>query len=126
MYGGEDDLLQLAADRSCRGVRKLWRASCWVMVLPPFARRPVSQVRERRRRDADRVDAAVLVEALILDRNDGLDQVRRHLLDRNLEPLLLEDGECRLVVGVEDASSPGPCRPMSLSACRSGRPAVSS
>ena len=37
------------------------------------------EVPHDRGRNADRVDAAVLVEALVLDRDDRLDQVRRHL-----------------------------------------------
>ena len=53
---------------SCR-VRKLWRASCCVSVLPPCAARS-AQIVHGGRQNADEVDAAVVVEALILDRED--------------------------------------------------------
>jgi hypothetical protein len=44
----------------------------------------------------------VVVEPLVFDREHGLEQVRRHLLERNLDPLLFEDREDRPVPGVED------------------------
>jgi hypothetical protein len=44
----------------------------------------------------------VLVEALVFDGDDGLDEVRRDLPDWDLDPLLLEDREGRIVGGVED------------------------
>ena len=76
-------------------VRKLWRASCWVTVEPPWAKRPLLQVDEHRPHDADDVDAAMRVEALVLDREHRVDEVRRHLRQRHLDALFLEDREDR-------------------------------
>ena len=54
------------------------RTSCWVRVLrPPVFRQPASCA--RRPQDAPRVDAAVLVEAAVLDGEDGLRQVSRQI-----------------------------------------------
>ena len=72
------------------------------MVLPPSRAAPGLEILDDRADHADPVDAAVLVEPLILDRDHRLDQVRRHLLERHLDPLFLEDREDRLVGGVED------------------------
>ena len=60
------------------------------------------QVLQDRRGDANAVNAAVLVEALVLDRHHRLDQVRRDLPERNVDALFLEDGERRFVGRVED------------------------
>ena len=66
--------------------------------LPARARPGVGQ---HRRADAHDVDAVVLVEPLVLDRDDRLADVARHLLERHLDALLLEDREHRLVGLVE-------------------------
>ena len=47
------------------------------------------------------IEPVMLVEALVLDRGDGLGQVRRHLGERHLDPLLLEDREREAVLVVE-------------------------
>ncbi len=60
------------------------------------------QVLQDRAADAHGIDAAVIEEALIFDGNHGVDEVLRHLLQRNFDPLFLEDGEGGLVGGVED------------------------
>ena len=52
-------------------------------------------------RHADQVDAAVIVEALILDGDDRLHEVRRDARQRHFDPLLAENRERRLVVNVE-------------------------
>ncbi len=52
--------------------------------------------------DAYGIDAAVIEEPLILDRNDGIDQVLRYLVEGDLDSLLFEDGEGRPIAGVEN------------------------
>ena len=98
--GGDDDLLQFAADRlvACEETlaRELLGDGAGALRPPSFA-----QVRERRAGNPDQVHAAVLVEALILDGHDGLHQERRDLGERHLEALLLEDREGRPPVGRE-------------------------
>ena len=56
-------------------VRKMLRASCWVMVEPPCRQWPLSMPHLERAGDADRIDADVAAEALVLDR----DHRRAHL-----------------------------------------------
>src|SRR6185503_15547194 len=57
-----------------------------------------AQVVERRGEYPYHVDAAVIVKALILDRDDRVHQVRRDVRQRRLDALLLEDRERRPVV----------------------------
>ena len=99
--GGDDDFLELAAVGLAavqeHQPRQLLRDGA--AALGAAAR---LQVLQDRAADAHGIDAAVIEEALILDRDHGLDEVRRHLLQRNFDPLLLEDGEGGLVAGVED------------------------
>ena len=59
-----------------------------------------ADVAHRRRDDADNVDAAMIVEALVLDRDDRVHEVRRHRRQRRIDPALLEDRERRTVAGV--------------------------
>ena len=49
------------------------------MVLPPSARRPACTFLSTDADDADRVDPAVVEEALILDGDDRLDQILARL-----------------------------------------------
>ncbi len=56
---------------------------------------PFLEVGHHRSADADEVDAGVRAEALILDGQDGVDEVRRDVGQRHLETALLEDGERR-------------------------------
>jgi len=72
------------------GFRKLSRASCGVMVSRP-ARAVARQVVQQRARQADWIDAAVVVKAPVFDRDHlrASGSVTRR--ERNLEPLLLED-----------------------------------
>ncbi len=60
------------------------------------------QVLQERTADPDGIDAAVIEEPLILDRDDGLEEVLGHLLERNFDPLLFEDRESRPVARVEN------------------------
>jgi hypothetical protein len=62
--------------------------------LRPFAG---ARVGDDGRTDAHQVDPVVLVEALVLDRDDGLAHRLADLLERHLDALFLEDGEHRLV-----------------------------
>ena len=65
-----------------------------------------AHVAQHGRGDPDRVDAVVFVEALILDGDHRVDQVRRDLLERDLDPLLFEDGKDGRVAGVENSRRP--------------------
>ena len=65
--------------RVCSGDRNIRRTSCWVMVLPPSRMPPACQLRQAARENAARIDAAVLVEAPVLDGEDGLRQVIRQI-----------------------------------------------
>jgi len=59
-------------------------------------------VEQRRPRNAEKVDAAVLVEVLVLGGDEGVDDERRHRLDRNVEaPLARVFGEQRTVGGMD-------------------------
>ena len=59
-----------------------------------------AEVRERRAEDAPHVDAGVLEEALVLDREDRANHVGRHPGQRHFDALFLEDREDRLVVAI--------------------------
>ena len=61
-------------------VRKMLRASCWVMVDPPWRQLPLSQPHLERAGDADRVDADMAAEALVLDRDHRRAHRRRDLV----------------------------------------------
>src|SRR4029079_1447877 len=54
-----------------------------------------AEVRDERPGDADHVEAAVLEEALVFDRENRVHEMRRDAVDRDRNPLLFEDGECR-------------------------------
>ena len=98
---GEDDFLQLAAVGLAASqeaqARELLRDGAAAFRAPARF-----QVANHGADGADGVDATVLIEPLILDRDDRLDEVGRHLLERQLDPLLLEDREGVPVPGVED------------------------
>jgi hypothetical protein len=59
-----------------------------------------AKVVERRGHHANHVDAAVIVETLILDGNDRVHHVGRDLRQRRLDAPLLEDRERRTIVAV--------------------------
>ena len=61
------------------GERKLVFASCWVIVLPPSRPRPRAEVAPERPAHPPGVEAAVLIEAPVLDRDEGLADMRRQL-----------------------------------------------
>ncbi len=60
------------------------------------------QVLHDRAADADGIDAAVIEEPLVLDRDDGINQVLRYLVEGDFDSLLFEDGEGRPIAGVEN------------------------
>ena len=99
--GREDDFLELPAKRLVAREKAL-SGELLGDRAAAFGAPALLDVAQNRRHDADDVDAAVLVESLILDRDHRLDQVRRHPVDRDLQPLLLEDREGRMIAGVED------------------------
>jgi hypothetical protein len=96
---GEDDLLQLAAERLVAReealARELLRDGA-----APFGAAAFLQVVHDRGGDADEVDAVVLVKALVLDRDDRLDEIGGDAPERDFDPLLLEDREDRGVVRI--------------------------
>ena len=101
-------------------------ATCWVIVEAPTGRRSAMsrcEVGDRGAHDAQRVDARMRVEVLVLGREERLDHALRNRLDRHEHPLLVgELGQQSAVAGVHDGSrsaagsrraadSPaGPCR----------------
>ena len=75
-------------------------ASCWVSVEPPWATPREVRLRISAAGDADRIDAEMLVEAAVLDRDEGVGQMGRQLLDRDGAPAgLAAVGEQRAVGG---------------------------
>ena len=67
------DRWRVCCSSAISSVRKKFWASCWVIVLAPtrYVRLPLILVDERAHH-ADRIDAGVMVETPILDRQDGL------------------------------------------------------
>ena len=64
------------------------RASCCVRVLPPSSRPPRTS-RQTRAPEADRIDAEMAVEAVVLDGDDRVPQIRGDLVERDVAPLLV-------------------------------------
>ncbi len=99
--GGENRLLQLSPVRLVaveeREPGQLLRDRARALRAAPLAK-----IAKRGAADADRINPAVIVEALILDREHRVDQVRRHPVERDFDSLFLEDGEGRTIVRVED------------------------
>ena len=54
-------------------------ASCWVSVEPPSMPLLPAHVAHQGARDAERVDADMVVEAPVLDRDEGLRQIGRQV-----------------------------------------------
>ena len=88
---GEQQFAQLAAQRFFAAdalPRQLLRDGA--AALDRFAG---ARDRDRRADDANRVEAVVIEEAAIFDGDDRLDQVRRNLGKRHLNPVLFGDGK---------------------------------
>ena len=64
------------------------RASCWVSVLPPSTV-PANDVAEDGAAERDRIDAGVLEEAVILDRDERVLQVGGNVRERHVLPVLV-------------------------------------
>ena len=56
-------------------------ASCWVSVEPPCIAAAARRVAHDRARDADGIDAEMLVEAPILDGDEGFGQIGRQVAE---------------------------------------------
>jgi hypothetical protein len=97
---GQDHFLELALERLVERQKALSRQLLGDRAAPLGAA-ALSEVGDHRSADADDVDAAVVVEPLVLDGQNGADQIRRDLIERHFYPLLLEDRERRPPVGIE-------------------------
>ena len=87
---------------SSRRTSTVLRTYCMVIVEAPCAACPRHEVRKTGANDADRVHAAVLVEALVLDGDDAVDEVRRDPRQRHdLAVLEIEVREELAVGGVD-------------------------
>ena len=98
----EDQLLDFAAIRLVRRqealTRELLGDRAAALRLPP-----VSDVGDGRGGDPHEIEPAVIVEPLILDRDQRLRQVGRYLGQRHFDPLLLENGKGEPIRIVEDS-----------------------
>ena len=70
------------------------------MVLAPCALRPLADVRPRGPQDATQVDTLVVFEPLVLERDDGLPQVRRDARQRHFDAIFPENRENRTLIDV--------------------------
>ena len=61
-------------------VRNRFLATCWVMVEPPCASRPLVTLTQTARASADRIDAGMVPKTAILHRDRGRRQGRRHVV----------------------------------------------
>ena len=80
---------QTASSTSCTlrssvrsGDRNRFLASCWVSVEPPCTMRPVMTLVSMARRQAERIDAEMRIEAAVLDGDDRLGNIGRHVFER--------------------------------------------
>ena len=73
------------------------------MVRGALAHAAGDEIGQRGARHADVVDAAVLIEALVLRRQDGVDHGLGHILDPHHRPALLAELADQLAVGAVDA-----------------------
>ncbi len=98
--GRENDFFQFPAKRLVAAeealARELLRDGASALGTAPFP-----DIADHGGSHTYHIDAVVLVEALVLDRDDGLDEIRRHPFERNLDALFLEDREDGLVGRVE-------------------------
>ena len=82
--------------------RKKLRATCIVMVLAPWRTPPATKLEQRGPHDADVVDAAVLVEALVLGGEDRRFSTCGHVVDPDHRAALLAELADQLAVGGVD------------------------
>ena len=64
--------------------------SCWVIVEPPWLTPPASTFVEQRAQRGPQVDAVVAREIVVLDGEDGVDDVLGHLVERHRRAVLLD------------------------------------
>ena len=76
--------------------------SCWVIDEPPWTTPLVGLVGDQRAQRALQVEGAVLVEAVVLDRDDRLDHGPRDALERDGDPVLVVERRQPVAVRVED------------------------
>ena len=81
---------------------KLLRASCCVIVLAPWRTWPAVDVLQGRAHDAEQIVTAVLIKLIVLDRDDGVDQIARQLFVRNGLAILDVDLAEDLIVPIHD------------------------
>ena len=77
------------------------RASCCVSVLPPCTRAGSRTLRNTARAERDRIDAGMQEEAMILDGDERVLQIRRDRRDRHVVPLFIETKPAAAVGGVK-------------------------
>ena len=65
------------------GVKKTFLATCWVIVLPPWTTSPGAQVDHEGAQHAEDIHAAMIEEAAVLSRDDGLDKAGGNVFERN-------------------------------------------
>jgi hypothetical protein len=53
--------------------------------------------------DTHEVESVMVVKTLVLDVDQGVDEIRGDLGERHFDPLFLEDGEGELILAVKDA-----------------------
>src|SRR5688572_14518236 len=97
--GGHNRLFHLAAVRLFRGQKAL-PGELLREGARALRRAPGAHVRDQRTGDADNIEAAMLVEALILDCQDRLHQIWRDAIERDGNSLFLIDRERRSAVDV--------------------------
>ena len=66
-----------------------------------FANATGAHVSHGRANDANRIEAAVRVEAPILDGDDGIDHVPRDLIEGHVDALFGVEGECGMALAIE-------------------------
>ena len=101
MCAARIDLFQLAAEGLVARQKAL---PCELLRdgAPAFGAPALLDVADSRGCDTDEVDAAVLIESLILDGEDRFDEVRRDFVERNLNPLFSKNREDGRVIVVVD------------------------
>ncbi len=77
------------------------RASCCVSVLPPSTVPGARDVPDHGAAERDRIDAGVRVEAVVLDRDEGVLQVLGNLAERHVAPVLVHPEPAPAVGGEE-------------------------
>ena len=96
---------------------------CWVSVEPPCTSSP-DWLLTQRAQGAREVDAAVLVEAGVLDGDDGLAHDRRDLGQRDRDAVLVVEGRDQRAVGGQDPGALGQRRDLQLGRAGDSKPSA--